>query len=289
VNYAHAYHAGNPADVLKHLALCLALAELTRKAGAIHAVDTHAGSGLYELNDPEGEWTQGIGRLSSRSARRRMPELSPYLDLVPSEGDRLVRYPGSPLLAYSWLRAEDRLELYEKNPEDAARLSHVVEKYADARVRVATADGYRALAALKPADARRFALVDPPFEDLDEWDRLEAAVSKAAVRCPGLALLAWYPVKEGAPHTGRPERLARALEAQKVRGLRVEMTSRGGMIAPRTDLPKSRGVLMGSGLFFVGVPSRAIAKLAAALPELARQLARPEHGAAWAISWSGWG
>lgn len=290
MNYEHGFHAGNPGDVLKHAALVLILRELTRRQDPLHYLETHAGGGSYELDKSDGEWTQGVGRLLSKNARRKLPELLPYLDLVAPEGARPSEYPGSPRIAQQLLREADTLELFELKPSAHAQLERTVRPSRDRRVRVMGRDGYAGLvSAAVPEGTHLLALIDPPFEASEEWDQIESCVKRTAVKRPGATLVLWYPVKEGAPHEGRPERLRRALEDARVRGVSVELTSRGGMLVSKSKHAKVRGVLLGSGLMFVGAPSRAIAKLSAALPELARSMARPEDASAWSVSWSGWG
>lgn len=288
MNYEHGFHAGNPADVLKHGALTLLLLELTRRQDPIHYLETHAGSGLYPLDDPTGEWTQGVGRLASKSARRRLPELSPYLDFLPWQDGALHEYPGSPLIAEASLRPEDSLELWEIKPSAEEELRRLFKRAGD-RVRVQRGDGYEAVHRAKVKDGARLVVhIDPPFEQVDEWDTIEATIVKATRKRPSAVFMLWYPVKEGPPHAGRPEQLRSRLLAQKVPGVAVELRSEGGMLAPRTELKKVRGVLQGSGLLFVGAPHRAVAKLAAVLPELGRSLARTEHGQAYEVRWNGW-
>lgn len=292
MNYDHFFHAGNPADVVKHAALVLLLRELTRKDGPIHYVETHAGAGWYALSEPEGEWRQGVARLLSRSARRRLPELSPYLDLLPvTEKGTLERYPGSPALAQAFLREQDTLQLYELHPEDRTTLDRALNVRGDRRVETFCADGYRGLLGTKPkGDARLVAHIDPPFEQVDEWDAIDETVRRLAVKRPGSTVMLWYPVKSGPPHEGRPEALRTSLERARTKGAAVELVLRGGLLTPRPGAqPKVRGVMTGTGLLFVDAPHRALARLAAALPELGRSLARPEDGLGFELRWWSWG
>jgi 23S rRNA (adenine2030-N6)-methyltransferase len=290
VNYDHAFHAGNPADVFKHAALVLMLRELIRRQDPIHYLDTHSGAGRFSLADKTGEWTQGIGRITSKNARRNLPELAPYLDLQPWKGDRLFEYLGSPILAREVLRPTDRIELIEKKPEDEERLAAVLGEKVDSRVTLLLGDGYEAIHRAKVDEgAKLFVHVDPPFEKVDEWDRIEAAFIRATTKRPSAAFMLWYPIKDGEPHEGRPEQLRQGLEAAKIRGVSVELTARGGMLAPRTNVPKVRGALQGSGLLFINAPDRGLGRLGSVLPELARYLARPEHGLGWEARWIGWG
>lgn len=290
MNYDHAYHAGNPADVVKHAALALVLRELTGKTDPVHYLETHAGAGSFSLSDPTGEWTQGIAKILSKSAQRRLPELATYLGLVGGEPEGPLEYPGSPAIAAAILREQDRLDLYELNPRDHATLKQRLDVRKDRRIHVHVEDGYGGLARVKPAPGARLAvLVDPPFEDVDEWNMIRDVFVRTAERHPSAALMLWYPLKAGPPHEGRPEQLRIALEKKGVRGVALDLRLRGGLLLPRTEVPKVRGALTGTGMIFAGVPGRALARIAAAMPELSRSLARPEHGRGWEASLVGWG
>ncbi len=290
MNYDHAFHAGNPGDVLKHALLVGVIDELQRRDGPLAYIDTHAGAGLFGLADSTGEWTQGIGRLTSGSVRRRLPELRRYLELVVPEGGALERYPGSPLIAQVLLGPRDTLHLFELNPRDHAALTENLEVEEDRRIHLEARDGYEGLLRVRRPDGDRLiVLVDPPFEVLDEWDRLEDAVARFTEKRPNAAVIVWYPTKDAAPHAGRPEQLVARLSAREGRGLAVELRPRGGLLRPRRDMPKPRGALTGTGLLAVNCPPRALARFAAALPELARALARPEERSAFEVVLRGWG
>jgi 23S rRNA (adenine2030-N6)-methyltransferase len=290
VNYDHAFHAGNPADVFKHAALSLVLRELGGRADPLVYVETHAGAGRYLLEDPTGEWTQGIGRLTSKSVRRRLPELAAYLGAVNGGTRGSIDYPGSPAIARAVLREGDRIELFELNPRDKGLLDRWLTNEKDPRVMTHLSDGYRGLARMKLDPSERLvALIDPPYESVDEWAAIHELFTRSAEKRPGAVLMLWYPIKAGPPHEGRPEALRSALEEAGVRGLSLEVRSRGGLLAPRTAMPKVRGELAGTGLLFVGAPTRAIARFSAVIPELSRSLAREEHGRGFEATWIGWG
>ena len=289
MNYDHAYHAGNPADVVKHAALSLVLAELVRKDAPVHYLDTHAGAGLFPLLDPAGEWTQGIGRLWSRAARRRLPELASWLDLLGDTEAPLEAYPGSPALAQALLRPGDRLELCEARKKDALLLAERLELGRDRRVVLRESDGWAALAKLRVREGHRLlALIDPPFESVDEWDTIDEAVVAAAAR-PSAVIMLWYPIKAGPPHEGRADALRDALEQAGHAGLSVEVRLRGGLVLPKVTNPRVRPGLVGTGLLLLGAPGRAVARLSAVLPELCRMMSRPEYGGAWEAVLQGWG
>ncbi len=163
MNYRHAFHAGNFADVVKHLALVSILAHLRRKPAAFAAIDTHAGRGLYELGGSEaqrsGEAASGIARLLDMADGPQT--LGLYLDLVRGLGAE--RYPGSPLIAAKLLREQDRLVAVEKHPEDLRALAAGLAPFRKARA--VEGDGYARLAALLPPPERRgLILIDPPYE-----------------------------------------------------------------------------------------------------------------------------
>ncbi|HYD06035.1 MAG TPA: 23S rRNA (adenine(2030)-N(6))-methyltransferase RlmJ [Reyranella sp.] len=207
MNYRHAYHAGNFADVLKHLALVELLRLLTAKDKKLFVLDTHAGVGGYDLAAGLAARTReadsGIMRLMAMP-RAGMPEaVARYLAAVAAydrkfgRGDGLRHYPGSPRLARAGLRPGDRFIACELHPQDALALKR--EFAGDRAVEVRQADGYHALKALLPPVERRgLVLVDPPFEVTDEFDRLARALKHALRRFATGCYAVWYPIKDEA-------------------------------------------------------------------------------------------
>jgi 23S rRNA (adenine2030-N6)-methyltransferase len=197
MNYRHAFHAGNFADVVKHTALVAILLHLKKKDRPFRVIDTHAGCGRYDLDSEEagrtGEAAQGIGRLADLGAGVALPAaLATYLDLVHSVGAQ--HYPGSPLIAALCLRRGDRLVAIEHNTEDFETLGAVLARFGNAKV--ACADGYARLPALLPPPERRgVVLVDPPYEAEDEFARAAAALGAARRRFATGIYLVWFPVK----------------------------------------------------------------------------------------------
>src|SRR3990170_5575144 len=160
MNYRHAYHAGNFADVLKHAVLALVIEHLKRKPAPFRVIDTHAGVGLYDLSGAEaattGEWRDGIGRLFGAALAKPVAELlAPYFSVVRQENPsgRLERYPGSPLIARRLLRRGDRLIANELHPEDGDSLRRLFA--GDPQTKVLALDGWVALKALLPPKERR--------------------------------------------------------------------------------------------------------------------------------------
>lgn len=197
MNYRHGYHAGNFADVVKHVALVAILAHLKKKDAAFSVIDTHAGRGLYDLRDAQpqatGEAQGGIARLADVTAD---PDtngaLGAYLMLVAECGKQ--RYPGSPLIAAKMLRPQDRLTAIEKHPEEAAILADVLAPFRNAVAE--NADGYARLLKLLPPPSRRgLVLIDPPFEAADEFEVLARTLSAAVRKFATGTYLVWYPIK----------------------------------------------------------------------------------------------
>jgi len=202
MNYRHAYHAGNFADVVKHTVLALLIERLKEKDAAFRVIDTHAGVGFYDLAGDEatrtGEWRQGIGRLLSRKLDPALLELlRPYLAVIriANGGGAPTRYPGSPWIARELLRPQDRLTAIELHPADAAELREVFAD--DRRVKTIGLDGWLALGSFVPPKERRgLVLVDPPYEERDDFDKLVAGLKTAHRRWPTGIYALWYPVKD---------------------------------------------------------------------------------------------
>ena len=201
MNYRHAFHAGNFADVLKHAVLVALLEALTRKPAPLAYIDTHAGAGRYDLGGAEAqktlEYAAGVGRVLE--ATRMPPVLHAYANLVRSLNARhdgaLSEYPGSPLLASLLLRPDDRLVLCEVQDAEAAALR--LEFAGDRRVAVHQRDGYAALKAMLPPRERRgLVLVDPPYEAQEgEFDAIAGALEDAFRRFAHGVYAVWYPIK----------------------------------------------------------------------------------------------
>ncbi len=283
MNYRHAYHAGNFADVVKHAVLALLLERLGAKPAPYFVLDTHAGIGRYDLaSEPSlrtGEAAGGIGRLlAALAGGETPPELTAYLAAVTAlnggastdGGPRW--YPGSPRLARALMRPGDRLVLAEAHPEDAPVLKR--EFAGDSQVQCHHRDGYGALKAfLPPPERRGLVLIDPPYEDGDEAARLVAGLAAAHRRWPTGVYALWYPIKE------RPWvwRLHEALAATGIRRqLAAELT-----IHPEDDWRR----LNGCGMIVINPPWRLDGDLAALLPRLHRALASGAEAGGWKLDW----
>ena len=202
MNYRHAYHAGNFADVVKHVVVTRLVEYLKRKPKGFRVIDTHAGAGLYDLGSEAaqktGEWRTGIGKLLAAQIPYQVAELlSPYLAAVKAEnpGGGPRRYPGSPRILRNLLRPQDRLSAIELHPQDCRRLRELF--VGDIQTRVIEIDGWLALGAhVPPKEKRGLVLVDPPFEAPGEFGRLVDGLVKAHRRWPGGIYALWYPIKD---------------------------------------------------------------------------------------------
>ena len=272
MNYRHAFHAGNFADVLKHLVLVRVLAHLAAKPKPFRAVDTHAGIGLYDLDADEagrtGEWHDGVGRLDTPFPPEIEALLAPYREALAAVRARhgATVYPGSPAIIREALRAGDKGVFVELHPVDAATLA--VRYASDSRTKVLHLDGWTALNALIPPPERRgLVLIDPPYEERGEIDRLGTSLLKAARKWPTGIFLGWYPIKDPAGI----DRMAAALDAGLERpALRLDL------MIERPDDPTR---LSGTGLIVINPPWTLAAEAEQFLPALAERLARSGYGA----------
>lgn len=248
MNYRHAFHAGNFADVHKHSVLVRILLHLRKKPAPFRVIDTHAGAGRYDLFGPDatrsGEWRAGIGRIWTAS-RTSAPDdlLAPYLDAVAALNPQseLRTYPGSPLIVAGLLRRQDRLLACELEPKAAQALGAALRGKAGAKS--LAVDGWTALGAYVPPKERRgLVLVDPPFEELDEWVTLASRLAAAYRKWPTGVYVLWYPIKG----RGASEPLAKRLRTLSMANvLRTELT---------IGTPRADGPLLGSGLIVVNPP-----------------------------------
>lgn len=270
MNYRHAFHAGNFADVLKHAVLARILAYLGRKDAGYRVIDSHAGIGLYDLAADEalrtGEWQGGVGRIrASRLSPALADWLAPWFSALRAVngGDDLLLYPGSPAIATALGRLQDRYHFNELHPQDAATLSALFA--GDRRVRVGSEDGYVTVRAqLPPHEKRGLVIVDPPFEEAGEFDRLLRAVHDARKRFATGCLMIWYPIKDIAAIDGF---LRSAAEAGYPRLVAIEQWVRE---------PGGDGPLAGAGVLLANPPFTLADETEAILPELTRLLAEDD-------------
>jgi 23S rRNA (adenine2030-N6)-methyltransferase len=272
MNYRHAFHAGNFADVFKHIILARLIEYLKLKDAAFRVIDTHAGIGRYDLTGPEAarspEWTNGIKRLiDTPLPPEATPLIEPYLAVIRGENPDggLKTYPGSPLLIRKLLRPQDRFFALELHPEDAQTLGGLFA--GDFQTRVIALDGWLALGAqLPPKEKRGLVLIDPPFEEEGEFDRLVEGLIKAHKRFPSGLYALWYPLKEQKERDAFVGALA---ETGIPKILRAELMVRA---------PAHPARLFGCGMILVNPPFTLEAELEILLPPLAKTLADGGRG-----------
>jgi len=280
LNYRHGFHAGNFADVVKHAILTRALVALTRKDAPFRYIDTHAGTGRYDLSGEQArrspEWRDGIARLLGAPPPPSYVEqlLRPYLDAVGSVAadHRPISYPGSPAIAQRLARANDVIALNEKHPDERRALESAIGK--DRRIRFGALDGYVALGAQTPPKERRgLALIDPPFEEPQEHMRIAAALRTALGKWPQGCYVVWRPIKD------RQEDAA-FLDSLKELG-------RANVANVEHDVgrvPARAATLRRAGLVIINPPYRVFEEIQALLTYLTPLLARGD-GASFKCEW----
>jgi 23S rRNA (adenine2030-N6)-methyltransferase len=278
MNYRHAYHAGNFADVLKHTILARCIEHLKAKPAPFRVIDTHAGIGIYDLSSEAaqktGEWKDGIGRvLSAHIPTEVKALLLPYLSTI--EALKVFKgrhvYPGSPEIARHLTRGEDRMIFVERHPQDAKKLADVFSF--DGRAKILELDGYVATKAYVPPKERRgLVIIDPPYEERDEFATMFAAFVEAYRKWPTGMYLLWYPVKNfdetkrfmvGLAEAGIPKILRAELRVKR-------LTEQGG--------------LAGSGVIIVNPPWKLADELRVLLPWL-DGLLKQDEGHGWNVDW----
>lgn len=267
MNYRHAYHAGNFADVMKHALLARILVHLLKKDAPFRVIDTHAGIGLYDLAGEEAEktaeWRNGIGRLDTPLPEEAEALIAPYRAAVAAVRARHGEstYPGSPMLVSAMLRRQDRAIAIEKHPKDAETLTRILTY--DQRIKAIALDGWTALNAMIPPPERRgLVLIDPPFEEPGELERLADEIARAWKKWPTGLFAGWYPVKDVRAIDAFAARLA-ASGTRKA--LRLELMVTDGRDANR---------LNGSGLVVINPPWTLKEEAEILLPALAERLAQ---------------
>ena len=276
MNYRHAFHAGNFADVFKHTILVGLLDALKAKPGAFCVLDTHAGRGCYDLSSDEarrtGEFRDGVARLMFGDTQP--PLLQRYIDEVRrfDSSSPLTRYPGSPLLASQLLREQDRGVFCELQPEEALALKQSLRR--DTRCATHQRDGYAAMKAfLPPPERRGLVLIDPPFEaQEDEFRIIQSALETALQRWPTGMFAVWYPIKRRSGVLPFQRWLGRC-GAKSV--LNAEL-----MIHPDTSPLR----LNGCGMAIINPPWQFDAQLVATLQVLTPWLA-PDKAGSWRCDW----
>ncbi|MDD3764098.1 MAG: 23S rRNA (adenine(2030)-N(6))-methyltransferase RlmJ [Nevskiales bacterium] len=274
MHYQHRYHAGNFADVFKHVLLVALFDALNRKPAPWCYVDTHAGAGRYDLRDAASRRTEeadsGIVRLWADPAPD--PALAAYLQIVraANSGEALRTYPGSPAIAAAMARPGDRLVLCERVPEVAAALRRALG--ADRRVAIHARDGYEAVSLLPPREKRGLILVDPPFERPDEFDATATFAAAALQRFSSGVLAIWFPYKN------------RHLTERWLRRMQRQTRQEAACCVLETGA-HGEGQMRACGLLVVNPPFAFVQAMDAVLPVLASALAQGARAEARCEIW----
>lgn len=281
MNYRHIFHAGNFADVFKHIVLTRVIAYMQRKDAAFRVLDTHAGLGLYDLSSEQaqktGEWKGGIGKVlkAADNAPADVRELlAPYLDAVRAcnpEGG-ISQYPGSPMIARNMFRKQDRLTALELHPEDFEVLHSHFE--GDIQARVTKLDGWLGIKShLPPKERRGIVLVDPPFEVYHEFFNILTALKEGHKRFATGTFLLWYPVKHRQGIAEFREEL-RALKIPRILDTSLSVRSSGAEVS-----------FDGSGMIVVNPPYTLESELRTILPWLTSALEFKKGSGSYSINW----
>ncbi|WP_299795750.1 23S rRNA (adenine(2030)-N(6))-methyltransferase RlmJ [Ramlibacter sp.] len=287
-SYRHGFHAGNHADVLKHMVLIAVVKHLTAKPAALTVIDTHAGAGLYRLDsefaDTSGEAQDGILKLAASPLAAQAPALvSDYLELVArfNPSGRMKIYPGSPFVTQALLRQEarDKLRLFELHPTDSKALAaHVEQLEAGRQVAIKREDGFEGLRALLPPPSRRaLVLIDPSYEIKSDYGRVGACIQESLKKFATGTYMVWYPVIPRPEAHELPRRLKTLANQAGKPWLHVTLNI--GQSPERADThtpgetPPRQG-LTASGVFLVNPPHTLKPALQEALPKVLEVLGR---------------
>jgi len=272
-SYRHAFHAGSHADILKHLTLIHLVEYLQEKPGALTIVDTHAGAGIYSLKDGfaavSKEAEGGIFRLLKfiEAGNPTVESISKYLEFIDAEnmGGDLATYPGSPFILARLLRAQDRLKLFELHPKEIDILRHNVSELKQAKqIDVYAADSFSRLKGLLPPPSRRgLILIDPSYEDKQDYRYLEAAMEEALQRFATGCYAIWYPVLSRRESAALPDRMKKIAASHKRSWLHTEL---------RIENAPGERRLQASGMFIINPPWTLEKHLSEALPILTKAL-----------------
>ncbi len=266
LSYRHSFHAGNFADVIKHIILVEILEYLTQKEKPFEYIDTHSGAGLFNLKSADAkkleEHEAGIGRISQED----FPEIDRYFEVVHSCNPSIHTnfYPGSPSIAKYFLRPQDRAWLFELHPQDYKLLSNSMKQ--QKKIRVACEDGLKGLDSLLPPMSRRgLVLIDPSYEIKSEYDQVVSAVEKAYKKFPTGTYAVWYPVVD----RSTIDRMERKFIRSGIKNIqRFELG-----VSPDSS---ERG-MTAAGMFVVNPPWTLLDKMSQLLPRLAQALGENGH------------
>ena len=272
-SYRHAFHAGSHADILKHFTLIHLVEYLQEKPGALTIVDTHAGAGIYSLKDGfaavSKEAEGGIVRLLKfiEEGNSISEGIQRYLELVAEENNEneMNTYPGSPFILARLLRPQDRLKLFELHPKEIDILRHNIGELKQSKqIDIYAEDSFARLKGLLPPPSRRgLVLIDPSYEDKQDYRYLELALEEALQRFATGCYAIWYPILSRRESVALPDRLKKIATIHKRSWLQTEL---------RVENAPGERRLQASGMFIINPPWTLEKQLAEALPILTKAL-----------------
>ncbi|WP_100641501.1 23S rRNA (adenine(2030)-N(6))-methyltransferase RlmJ [Alteromonas facilis] len=276
LSYKHAFHSGNHADVLKHVILLSTINKFSQKAKPFCVIDTHAGAGLYAMSDEQvqlnKEYESGIAKVSDYSSQ--LHDIKQYVEIISTYKQQGL-LPGSPVIAADVLREQDELTLMELHPNEYEKLKKT-KRLASAHIH--NRDGFEGLLAITPPRIRRgIVLIDPPYEQLEEYQKVEECISALLTRWPNVCVLLWYPLlsARAKAKSGRSEKMLQKL---------ADNATSGAFYAQLlVDTKTSDTGMYGSGILALNPPWQLFETARDITAELSQQLNACEHTVEWLI------
>ena len=269
LSYRHAFHAGNHADILKHYTFSLVLAYFNQKDKPYCVIDSHAGAGMYALNaefpQKNKEFDTGISHLLT--AKNQPESIQQFTDMVQSFNNDIEvnLYPGSPKVAAHYLRKKDQLRLFELHPNDYKLLAENFSENSK-QTKIVMGDGFSGIKAILPPTTKRgIIIMDPPYEDKQDYQRVISSIQESLKRFSTGTYIIWYPL------------LARPEPEQMVSALRQHASNWLNVTLCISATPKEGFGMFGSGLFIINPPWSLPNTLKESLPYLTELLAQDEN------------
>jgi 23S rRNA (adenine2030-N6)-methyltransferase len=287
-SYRHAFHAGNHADVLKHIVLLAVLRYMTQKDTALNVFDSHAGAGLYRLDGDyaktSAEAADGFLKLVAGKPKEGFANVvQDYIEMVAgfNAGGKWTVYPGSPFIIQGQLHGRDKLKLFELHPTDTKTLTaNIAQLEAGRQVSILREDGFEGLKKFLPPPSRRaLVLCDPSYEVKHDYARVQAMIVDAMQRFPTGTYAVWYPIIPRPEAHDVPKKLKTLASKSGKAWLSVSLTVKNSKLTQDADGEVVRPGLPASGMFLINPPHTLKALLKDAMPQLVTALGQDQHAA----------
>jgi 23S rRNA (adenine2030-N6)-methyltransferase len=287
-SYRHAFHAGNHADVLKHIVLLAVLRYMTQKDTALNVFDSHAGAGLYRLDGDyaktSAEAAEGFLKLIANKPKEAFaPAIQDYVEMVAgfNHGGTWTVYPGSPFIIQSLLHGRDKLKLFELHPTDTKTLTaNIAQLEAGRQVTILREDGFEGLKKFLPPPSRRaLVLCDPSYEVKHDYARVQVMITDAMLRFPTGTYAVWYPIIPRPEAHDVPKKLKTLANKSGKSWLSVSLTVKNSKLTQDAEGEVIRPGLPASGVFLINPPHTLKALLKDAMPQLVAALGQDQHAA----------